>query len=54
MKNDKKKNDEKVSFIFLKSLGKTTAPGKYKYKINQVENFVKIILNEFQVHEYFA
>ena len=41
MKNDKKKNDEKVSFIFLKSLGKTTAPGKYKYKINQVENFVK-------------
>ena len=41
MKNDKKKDDEKISFIFLKSIGKTTMPGKYKYKVNQVENLVK-------------
>ena len=41
MKNDKKKDDEKVSFIFLRNLGKTTAPGKYKYKTNQVENLIK-------------
>ncbi len=41
MKNDKKKDDEKVSFIFLKSIGKTTAPGKYKFKINYVENLIK-------------
>ncbi len=41
MKNDKKKDDEKISFIFLKSIGKTTTPGKYKYKVNQIENLVK-------------
>ena len=41
MKNDKKKDDEKVSFIFLKNIGKTTLPGKYKYKIDQVENLIK-------------
>ncbi len=41
MKNDKKKEDEKVSFIFLKSIGNTTIPGNYKYKIGQIENFIK-------------
>ena len=41
MKNDKKKDDERVSFIFLKNIGKTTLPGKYKYKINQVEKLIK-------------
>ena len=41
MKNDKKKDDEKISLIFLKSIGKTTIPGKYKYKVNQIENLVK-------------
>ena len=41
MKNDKKKDDEKISFIFLKKIGKTTIPGKYKYKINQIENIIK-------------
>ena len=30
MKNDKKKDDEKLSFIFLKNIGKTTG-GKYKF-----------------------
>ena len=41
MKNDKKKDDEKVSFIFLKNIGKTTIPGKHKYKVKQIENIVK-------------
>jgi len=41
MKNDKKKDDEKINFIFLNNIGKTTAPGKYKYKISQVENLIK-------------
>ena len=41
MQNDKKKDDEKINFIFLKKLGKTTIPGKYKLKINQIENLVK-------------
>ncbi len=41
MNNDKKKDDEKVSFIFLEKIGKTSAPGKYKYKINQVKSLIK-------------
>ena len=41
MKNDKKKDDEKVNFILLNSIGKTTAPGRYKYKISQVENLIR-------------
>jgi len=41
MNNDKKKDDEKISLILLKNIGKTTTPGKFKYKINQVENFIK-------------
>ena len=41
MKNDKKKDDEKVSFIFLKILEKQQMPGKYKYKIKQIENLIK-------------
>ncbi len=44
MKNDKKKDDEKVNLILLNSVGKTTTPGKYKYKTNQVENFIKKLL----------
>ncbi len=41
MKNDKKKDDEKVNFIFLKKIGKTTIPGNYKYEIGQIEKFIK-------------
>ena len=41
MKNDKKKDDEKISLILLNSIGKTTAPGNYKYKTPQVEKFIK-------------
>ena len=41
MNNDKKKEDEKVSFIFLKNIGQTTIPGKYKLKTKQIEKFIK-------------
>tara|TARA_B100001559_G_C16473150_1_gene610013 strand:- start:686 stop:1780 length:1095 start_codon:yes stop_codon:yes gene_type:complete len=41
MENDKKKEDEKISFILLKNLGQTTIPGKYKYKVKDVENLIK-------------
>ena len=41
MKNDKKKDDEKINLILLNNIGKTTSPGKFKYKISQVENLVK-------------
>ena len=35
MKNDKKKDDEKISFIFLKKIGKTTMPGNINIKLNK-------------------
>ena len=41
MKNDKKKEDEKINFILLENIGKTTAPGNHKYNINQVESLIK-------------
>jgi len=41
MKNDKKKDDEKINLILLNNIGKTTSPGKFKFKISQVENLVK-------------
>ena len=41
MNNDKKKEDEKVSFIFLKNIGQTSIPGKYKFKTKQIEEFIK-------------
>ncbi len=41
MKNDKKKDDDNINFIFLKKIGQTTVPGKYKIKFNQVGNIVK-------------
>ena len=41
MNNDKKKDDDKVSFIFLENIGKTTLPGSYKYEIKHLENLIK-------------
>ncbi len=44
MQNDKKKDDDKINFIFLKRIGKTTIPGKNKYKIKELK---KMIINLF-------
>tara|TARA_Y100000816_G_scaffold286532_1_gene267802 strand:+ start:86 stop:1180 length:1095 start_codon:yes stop_codon:yes gene_type:complete len=41
MKNDKKKDDEKINLILLNSIGKTTPPGYHKYKSTQVEKLIK-------------
>ena len=40
MQNDKKKEDEKISFIFLKRIVKTTNPGDNKYQINEVKKLI--------------
>ena len=30
LKNDKKNNDDRINFVLLKKIGKTTIPGKIK------------------------
>jgi len=42
LKNDKKNNDEKINFILLKKIGKTTIPNKYKISINQLKKYVRL------------
>ena len=41
MKNDKKKDDEKISLIFLRKIGTATAPGDFKYSIKQLVSAIK-------------
>ena len=41
MQNDKKKDDERISLILLKKIGKTTLPGKFKYSTKQIESMIK-------------
>ena len=43
LKNDKKNNDEKVNFILLKKIGKTTLPNKYKISLNNLKKLTKTI-----------
>jgi len=43
LKNDKKNNDDKVNFILLKNIGKTTLPNKYKISIKNLKNLSKSI-----------
>ena len=40
-KNDKKNNDEKINFILLKKLGKTTLPNKYKMSLKDLRSKIK-------------
>ena len=42
-KNDKKNDDDKINFIFLKSIGKTTKPNTYKISIDRLKNYCKFI-----------
>ena len=37
LKNDKKNNDEKINFILLKKIGKTTMPNMQKLSINELK-----------------
>lgn len=43
LKNDKKNNDEKINFILLKDLGKTTKPNNFKFSIKNLNNLSKFI-----------
>ena len=43
LKNDKKNNDEKINFILLKRIGKTTLPNKYKISLNNLKKISKTI-----------
>ena len=43
LKNDKKNNDDKINFILLKKIGKTTIPNKFKISSNNLKNLCKSI-----------
>tara|TARA_Y100001970_G_scaffold109993_1_gene137357 strand:- start:433 stop:1545 length:1113 start_codon:yes stop_codon:yes gene_type:complete len=42
LKNDKKNNDEKINFILLNKIGKTTLPNKNKISLNELRRKVKL------------
>ena len=45
LKNDKKNDDDKINFILLRKIGKTTMPNKYKISTRDLKkNSKKIIL----------
>jgi len=41
LKNDKKNNDEKINFILLNKIGKTTMPNKHKMSIKELKKNIK-------------
>ena len=41
LKNDKKNNDEKINFILLRKLGKTTSPNEYKISLSELKSKIK-------------
>ena len=43
LKNDKKNEDDKINFILLKNIGKTTKPGKFKISINNLKKYTRAI-----------
>ena len=43
IKNDKKNNDNKINFILLKKIGKTTAPNKFKMSIKNLKKNINAI-----------
>ena len=43
LKNDKKNDDDRINFILLKKVGKTTTPGKFKIQIHDLKNQSKSI-----------
>ena len=42
LKNDKKNNDEKINFILLSKIGKTTMPNRHKVSLNQLKRDIKL------------
>jgi len=43
LQNDKKNNDEKINFILLKKIGKTTLPGTHKMSLEEIKKIIKNI-----------
>ena len=43
LKNDKKNDDEKINFILLKNIGKTTKPNNFKISIKNLRKMAKTI-----------
>mgnify|MGYP001295177191 CR=1 FL=1 len=43
LKNDKKNNDEKINFILINKIGKTTLPNKYKISVNELKKNIKLL-----------
>ena len=43
LKNDKKNEDDRINFILLKKIGKTTMPNKFKISIDKLKKYSKII-----------
>ncbi len=43
LKNDKKNDDDKINFILLKKIGKTTKPNTQKISINNIKTYSKIM-----------
>ena len=43
LKNDKKNDDEKINFILLNRIGKTTKPNSQKISINRLKKLSKVI-----------
>jgi 3-dehydroquinate synthase len=41
--NDKKNDDDKINFILIKRIGKTSMPNKYKISINNLKKIIKLI-----------
>ena len=39
LKNDKKNDDEKINFILLNKIGKTTKPNKHKISIKELKKY---------------
>tara|TARA_A100001011_G_C14206361_1_gene797964 strand:+ start:7 stop:1119 length:1113 start_codon:yes stop_codon:yes gene_type:complete len=44
LQNDKKNNDEKINFILLSKIGKTTEPNKYKTSLKSLKNYIDFIV----------
>ena len=43
LEQDKKNNDDKINFVLLKKIGKTTLPNKTKISISNLEKYANLI-----------
>ena len=43
LNNDKKNNDDKINFILLKKIGKTSLPNKFKISLSEIQRVSRLI-----------